>query len=68
MATRRHVRFERKIALEVVQAEDGQYCADASMTKSGMVGEWTAGLCILRPADRTSEDERILHEITVARA
>jgi hypothetical protein len=35
--------FELKIAIDVVQAEDGKFYVDATTTKAGVVQEWTEG-------------------------
>ena len=43
MATAGTVMFELKIAVEVVQAEDGRFYVDAATTESGVVHEWTEG-------------------------
>ena len=43
MATAGTIMFELKIAVEVVQAEDGEFYVDATTTKSGVVHEWTEG-------------------------
>jgi len=43
MATAGTIMFELKIAVEVVQAEDGKFYVDATRTESGVVHEWTEG-------------------------
>ncbi len=43
MATAGTIMFELKIAVEIVQADDGKFYVDATKTKSGIVHEWTEG-------------------------
>jgi hypothetical protein len=43
MATAGTIMFELKIAIDVVQAEDGKFYVDATTTKAGVVQEWTEG-------------------------
>jgi hypothetical protein len=44
MATAGTIVFELKIAVEVVQAEDGKFYVDAATTEAGsIVHEWTEG-------------------------
>jgi hypothetical protein len=43
MATAGTIVFEIKIAVDIVLAEDGKYCVDASTTKGDAVHSWTEG-------------------------
>ncbi|HEY7581061.1 MAG TPA: hypothetical protein VH855_25995 [Acetobacteraceae bacterium] len=43
MATAGTITFELKVAVEVVQAEDGKFYVDTTMTEAGIVHGWTEG-------------------------